>query len=241
MKDKLIVALDVPSRQQALHFVDILRDEVGCFKIGMQLYNSEGPDIVRDIQTLGGRVFVDLKFHDIPNTVAQTTKIITQRQAYMFSLHASGGFNMMQVCAQAAQEAAIEYHVPKPMALAVTVLTSMSQKVFEEEMGIQKPIVEQVVYWAQLAQKAGVDGVVASPQEITAIRQAVGDDFAIVTPGVRPLWAASNDQERIMTPKEAIEKGATHLVVGRPITTHRNPKEAARMIVEEMMAAKKNC
>ena len=194
---------------------------------------------MRDIQTLGGRVFVDLKFHDIPNTVAQTTRIITQRQAFMFSLHASGGFNMMQVCAQAAKEAATEYQLPKPMALAVTVLTSMSQKVFEEEMGIQKPIVEQVVYWAKLAQKAGIDGVVASPQEITAIREAVGDNFAIVTPGVRPLWAANNDQERIMTPKEAMEHGATYLVVGRPITMHRNPKEAAKMIVEEMAAARR--
>lgn len=238
MKNRLIVALDVPSRQEALHLVDILRDEVGCFKIGMQLYNSEGPDIVRDIQTLGGDVFVDLKFHDIPNTVAQTTKIITQRQAYMFSLHASGGQKMMEACAQACRETAFEYNVRKPLALAVTVLTSISQEMFEEEIGIKRPIADQVVYWAQMAQKAGIDGVVASPHEITRIRQAVGKEFAIVTPGVRPLWASTNDQARIMTPKEAIECGASHLVVGRPITQHRDPKTAVRMIVEEMEAAR---
>ncbi len=237
MKEKLIVALDVPNRDQALKLVDMLRDEVGAFKIGMQLYNSEGPDIVKDIQTLGGKVFVDLKFHDIPNTVAQTSKIITQRGAFMFTVHAGGGFKMMQTSAEAARERAAEFGITKPMVIAVTVLTSISQQVFEEEMGIKKKIVDQVVEWSKLAQKAGLDGVVASPQELPYIREACGKDFAIVTPGVRPVWAAVNDQERIMTPKQAVENGASYLVVGRPITTHAKPAEAARMIVEEIAQA----
>ncbi|MEG1500755.1 MAG: orotidine-5'-phosphate decarboxylase [Clostridiales bacterium] len=240
MKDKLIVALDVATRKEAFQLVKQLDGEVGAYKIGMQLYNSEGPDIVRDIQCLGGRVFVDLKFHDIPNTVAQASRVITRRQAFMFTMHAYGGYKMLKDANDAAREEAQALGIDKPLSLAVTVLTSMSQKVFEEEVGINRPIADQVVAWAKLSQKSGLDGVVCSPWEITSIRQACGDDFIIVTPGVRPSWAASNDQERIMTPKEAVQRGATYLVVGRPITTHHNPKEAARMIVAEMEEAVAN-
>jgi len=238
MKEKIIVALDVPSRDEALRLVDKLHPHVGAFKIGMQLYNSEGPDIVRDIQESGGKVFVDLKFHDIPNTVAQTAKVITGRGAFMFTLHAGGGYKMMLTCAEAAKEAALDSGLPKPLAVAVTVLTSISQEEFEEEIGIMRPIAEQVVYWAKLAQKAGLDGVVASPKEIVSIREACGKDFLIVTPGIRPAWAAVNDQSRIMTPKEAVEAGASYLVIGRPITNHQDPAEAAKLIGAEMEQAK---
>lgn len=235
MKDRLIVALDVPDRAAAFQMVKKLDGEVGAYKIGLQLYNSEGPDIVRDIQLLGGKVFVDLKFHDIPNTVAQVTRVITRRQAFMFTLHASGGYQMLHSANEAAKDEAGQRGIIKPLALGVTVLTSISQQVFEEEIGIHKPIAHQVREWALLSQKAGLDGVVCSPWEITPIREACGEDFMIVTPGVRPSWAASDDQKRIMTPKEAIERGASHLVVGRPITKHSNPKEAARLVVAEMV------
>jgi len=237
MKEKLIVALDVSTRQEALRLAEQLWDSVGAFKIGMQLYNSEGPDIIRDIQALGGKVFVDLKFHDIPNTVCQTSRVITRREAFMFSIHASGGKEMMQKSACAVREVSHELKIAKPLVIAITVLTSINQEVFENEVGIQKPIEEQVVSWAKLAQEAGLDGVVASPKEIKAIRHACGPDFVIVTPGIRPLWATSNDQKRVMTPGEAVKEGATYLVVERPITNHPHPEQAARKIVEEMEEA----
>ncbi|MGI6686085.1 MAG: orotidine-5'-phosphate decarboxylase [Bacillota bacterium] len=237
MKEKLIVALDVSTRKEALQLAEQLWDSVGAFKIGMQLYNSEGPDIIRDIQALGGKVFVDLKFHDIPNTVCQTSRVITRREAFMFSIHASGGMEMMKKSAHAVREVSQEINIVKPLVIAITVLTSINQEVFQNEVGILRPIEEQVVNWAKLAQEAGLDGVVASPKEIKAIRNACGPDFVIVTPGIRPLWAISNDQKRVMTPKEAVRAGATYLVVGRPITSHPQPWDAAKKIVEEMEEA----
>ncbi|MGI6065358.1 MAG: orotidine-5'-phosphate decarboxylase [Bacillota bacterium] len=237
MKDKLIVALDVAGRKEALSLVEQLTGGVGAFKIGMQLFNSEGPGIVKEIQGLGGKVFIDLKFHDIPNTVAQAAKVITGMNAFMFNVHASGGFEMMKGVAEAAKETAERLRIKKPLVIGVTVLTSISQDVFEREVGIARPIEEQVTAWAKLAQKAGLDGVVASPREILPLRKACGPDFLIVTPGVRPLWAATNDQKRVMTPKEAVQQGADYLVVGRPITAHKNPREAAAKIIEEMEEA----
>ncbi|MCL2677767.1 MAG: orotidine-5'-phosphate decarboxylase, partial [Clostridiales bacterium] len=234
MKDKLIVALDVAGRAQALRLVEALSGHVGAFKIGMQLFDSEGPQIVRDVQALGGRVFVDLKFHDIPNTVAEAAKVISQKGAFMFTVHASGGYKMMRAAAEASREAALQAGVGRPLVVGVTVLTSISQQVFNEEIGIPRTIAEQVVDWAKLAQKAGLDGVVASPLELAAIREACGKDFLIVTPGVRPRWAAANDQERVMTPGEAIAQGASYLVVGRPITAHADPRAAAGLIAAEM-------
>ncbi len=236
-KEKIIVALDVPTRAEAMALVDKLHDEVGAFKIGLQLYNAEGPDIIHDIQAAGGKVFVDLKFHDIPNTVAQTTKVITERGAFMFTVHAGGGAKMLQATAAAKAEAAAAKGLKNPIALAVTVLTSISQEEFEQEIGIHRQVVDQVVHWAKMAQESGMDGVVASPREIRAIRQACGEDLVIVTPGIRPRWAAANDQSRIMTPREAVEAGANYLVIGRPITTHENPINAARLVVEEITKA----
>ncbi len=237
MKEKQIVALDVSTRHEALKLVAELWESVGAFKIGMQLYNSEGPDIIKDIQALGGKVFVDLKFHDIPNTVCQTSRVITRREAFMFSIHASGGGEMMTKSATAVREESHQLGISKPLVIAITVLTSISQEVFEKEVGIARLIEEQVVNWAKLAQQAGLDGVVASPKEIQAIRKACGKDFIIVTPGIRPLWAMTNDQKRVMTPKEAVKYGATYLVVGRPITSHQNPDQAAKKKVEEMEEA----
>lgn len=235
-KEKIIVALDVPTRAQALALAEKLYDDVGAFKIGMQLYNAEGPSIVHDIQKLGGKVFIDLKLHDIPNTVAEATRVLTGLQAYIMTLHAAGGKKMLAAAAQSALES-VPQGGRKPLVVAVTVLTSLSQQEFTEEIGIERPIAEQVVSWAKMAQAAGLDGVVASPQEIAVIRQACGRDFVIITPGIRPLWAAANDQSRIMTPKQAVEAGADYLVIGRPITAQPNQAEAARRIVAEIMEA----
>lgn len=236
-KEKIIVALDVASRAEAMQLVERLSGEVGAFKIGMQLYNAEGPAIVREIEAAGGRVFLDLKFHDIPNTVAEATRVVTKLGVAIMNVHAAGGKKMMAGAAEAAAEAAKAAGVAKPLVTAVTVLTSISQAEFEAEVGIGRPIAEQVIHWAKLAKAAGLDGVVASAKEITDIRNACGPDFVIITPGIRPVWAAANDQSRIMTPKQAVELGATYLVIGRPITAKPDPVEAARKIVAEIMTA----
>ncbi|MGI6360799.1 MAG: orotidine-5'-phosphate decarboxylase [Bacillota bacterium] len=233
-REKLIVALDVSTRKEAFDLVKLLDGHVGAFKIGMQLYNSEGPDIVRDIQLLGGKVFVDLKFHDIPNTVAQVCRVITDRGAFMLTLHASGGYKMMKAAVDSIADQAVKIECTPPISLAVTVLTSISQEDFKKEMGITRPLADQVVHWAKLAQEAGISGVVSSPWEITSIRKACGDDFIIVTPGVRPVWSLADDQKRIMTPQEAVERGASYLVVGRPIAANPDPVAAAQKIVNEM-------
>ncbi|MCL1975448.1 MAG: orotidine-5'-phosphate decarboxylase [Firmicutes bacterium] len=237
MRERIIVALDVPTRAEAFHLVKQLAGWVGAYKVGMQLYNSEGPDIVRDIQLMGGRVFVDLKFHDIPNTVAQTSRVMARRLAFMYTVHAGGGSKMLRAAAQAAAEEADILKVEKPLAIGVTVLTSITQQEFEQEMGMKMPIVEHVVALAKLAQQAGLDGVVCSPQEIAPVRAACGHKLLIITPGVRPNWAATDDQARIMTPGEAIQAGASYLVIGRPIIKAPNPREAAQRIAEEMNKA----
>ena len=236
-KSKIIVALDVSTADQALALVEKLQNEVGMFKIGMELYNAEGADIVKKIRAKGCKVFVDLKFHDIPNTVAQAAGVITNNGADMFTCHACGGFKMLAAAAKTKNETAAKLATASPIALAVTVLTSISQEEFEKEIGMNCKIEEQVVHLAKLAKSAGMDGVVASPKEITAIRKACGDDFVIVTPGIRPVWAATNDQSRITTPKEAIEAGATYLVIGRPITSQPDPMIAARKIAAEIAEA----
>ena len=171
MNEKLIVALDVSTRDQAFELVKQLDGEVGAFKIGMQLYNSEGPDIVRDIQRIGGKVFVDLKFHDIPNTVGQTSRVMVRREAFMFTLHASGGFKMLKAAADSCADEAALLKVDKPLLLAVTVLTSISQDAFNNEIGLSGTIEQQVTKWAALAKQAGIDGVVCSPWEISAMRR----------------------------------------------------------------------
>lgn len=233
-KDRLIVALDVDTVEKAEKLVAQLKDHVGMFKVGMELYNSVGPEILRRLHALGGKIFLDLKFHDIPNTVGQAAEVVTGHGVYMFNLHASGGQKMMRAALEKSSLKSRGMGITKPLIIAVTILTSMDQATLENEIGINKPIQEQVVTWAKLAQKSGLNGVVASPLEIKAIREACGDDFVIVTPGVRPTWAATNDQKRVMTPKEAVQSGATYLVVGRPITANPKPADAAKRILEEM-------
>lgn len=233
-KDRLIVALDVNTRDEAERLVDQLQPFVGAFKVGMQLYNSEGPPIVRLLNERGGKVFVDLKFHDIPNTVAQAGRVMTRLGAFMYNLHVAGGREMMRCAVEATRKEAEIRGGQSPLILGVTVLTSITSQQLREEIGIERDLTEQVVEWAKMAKEAGLDGVVASPQEITALRKACGPEFLIVTPGVRPAGAQRNDQQRVMTPGEAIKAGASYLVVGRPITAASNPAAAAQAIVEEM-------
>jgi len=237
--NRLLVALDVDSGERALALARSLRDVASGFKVGSRLFTLEGPSLVRALADSGMKVFLDLKFHDIPNTVAQAVESAVLTGAWMVNVHASGGTAMMQAAAGAAREAASRAGRARPLVIGVTVLTSMDDATLQES-GVTRPLLDQVIALARLARGAGLDGVVASPQETAAIRQACGDDFAIVTPGIRGASAGAekNDQSRTMGPAEAIRAGATFIVVGRPIIGAQDPRGAAERIVEELEAGR---
>jgi orotidine-5'-phosphate decarboxylase len=231
----LIVALDSPNEQKIKQLVNQLSPYVGAFKVGLELFSAVGPSIIRYIQNAGGKVFLDGKFHDIPNTVDGAAGAITRHKVWMFNVHCSGGVAMMQAAAQSAKDTAAILNLPVPIILGVTILTSIDLKILKSELGVEKDLTGQVVHFAQQAKSAGLDGVVASPKEIIPIRQELGLDFIILTPGIRPVWAAAaQDQKRIMLPKDAIAAGANYIVVGRPITQAPNPVEAAQKILDEI-------
>jgi orotidine-5'-phosphate decarboxylase len=232
MRNKLIVALDLPSADAATRMAQRLEGQAGMFKVGSELFTAEGPVPVRDLVTAGQRVFLDLKFHDIPNTVRAAVRLAAELGVSMVNVHASGGRKMMEAALEGARSAGGGEDA-RPKVLAVTILTSLETPDLAE-LGISGTPVEAVIRLARLAQSAGLDGVVASPREISALRQACGPDFLIVTPGIRPASAATNDQARIATPASAIHAGADYLVVGRPITGAPDPVAAAHAIVAEM-------
>ena len=234
MKDKIIVALDVPTKEEALAIVEELGDAVGAYKIGMQLYNAVGPEILDEVAKRNGKVFLDLKFHDIPNTVASAARTVANLGVFMFNVHASGGYTMMAEAVKALKEESEQLGVEKPLLIAVTVLTSMSEEEMQKEVSVSRSIGEQVVALAKMAKEAGMDGVVASPLEIEMIREACGPDFLIVTPGIRPRDAALGDQKRVKTPGEAVRDGADYLVIGRPITKASDRMTAVKDIVSEI-------
>lgn len=240
-KERIIVALDVATESEAIKLVTELREHVGLFKIGLELLSSAGVDIVRKVIDLGGKVFLDGKFNDIPNTVAGASRAVTRLGVKMFNVHAMGGLEMMKLAVQAAKEEADRLDTERPLVLAVTILTSIDQRAMNEELRIAEDVETQVAHLSKLADKAGLDGVIASPHEIEAILRSVSREMLIVTPGIRPSWAAAQDQKRIMTPAEAIFKGASYLVIGRPITMPPSeigtPVEAARLVEEEVAAA----
>jgi orotidine-5'-phosphate decarboxylase len=233
----VLAALDVDTAAQAASLADRLRGVVGGFKIGKQLFTAEGPAIVRSLAELGDRVFLDLKFHDIPNTVAGAVSSAVHTGAWMVNVHASGGRRMMEAAAGAATATAQKLGRTRPLVIGVTVLTSLDQTQLRET-GVSGDVLEHVVHLARLAQASGLDGVVASPQEIAAIRRACGPDFLIVTPGIRPAATTlgSDDQARTMGPAEAIAAGASYLVIGRPITAAPDPYRAAQAIAESLTA-----
>jgi orotidine-5'-phosphate decarboxylase len=234
IRNPLVVALDVDSADQALSLVERLRGVAGMFKIGKQLFTAAGPDIARKIIAMGERVFLDLKFHDIPNTVAMAGVEAARLGVSIFNLHAMGGSKMMRAVNEAVTETAEREKIARPLILGVTVLTSHTQDSLKE-VGIDRKLEDEVVNLARLCAASGLDGVVASPLEIAPIRSAVENSgFVILTPGVRPAGAALNDQSRVMTPAEAVRAGANFLVIGRPITAADDPVAAARKILEEI-------
>ena len=237
IRNPIVVALDVDTIEQALSLVEGLRGLVGMFKVGKQLFTTAGPEIVRRIIGMGEKVFLDLKFHDIPNTVAKTSVEAARLGVSIFNLHAMGGSRMMRAAVDAVSETVERERMPRPLILGVTVLTSHTQESLNE-IGIDRRLEDEVVALTRLCKASGIDGVVASPHEIIRIREAVNHrDFVVLTPGVRPTGAVLNDQSRVMTPAEAIRAGADFLVVGRPITAADNPVLAAQKILEEIEQA----
>ncbi len=230
-KDRLIVALDVPGATQARQIVQSIGDAATTFKVGKQLFTSEGPQFVRELVSSGRKVFLDLKFHDIPNTVAEAVKSAAELRVTMLNVHASGGSKMLRAAVQAASQSP-----HPPLLLAVTVLTSLSDADMQE-IGVCGNVLNQVLRLAALARNAGCGGLVASAKEARELRRELGEGFAIVTPGVRPAGSAIGDQARVVTPADAIAAGATHLVVGRPILDAPDPARAAAEIVAEIERA----
>jgi orotidine-5'-phosphate decarboxylase len=237
--DQLLVALDVDSAARARDLAGELRDVAGGFKIGSRLFTLEGPALVRGLVDSGAKVFLDLKFHDIPNTVAQAVEAAVRTGAWMINVHASGGEAMMQAAARAAADTASRLAVPAPLVIGVTVLTSVDAATLQS-VGVSRPVADHVLVLARMAQSAGLKGVVASPQETAAIRAACGPAFAIVTPGIRGAAAGNDmhDQARTMGPAEAVKAGASYIVVGRPIIGAADPRAAAEAIVDELTAAR---
>jgi len=232
-KERIIFALDVEHFREAQRWVNLLKDHVGLFKVGKQLFTHAGPKVIDMIRQKGQKVFLDLKFHDIPNTVSKAGEEATKHQVTMFNLHALGGFEMMKKTVEASRAVAKNLAIPKPIILAVTLLTSMDEGTLKE-VGLKGPILEAVGRLALLAKEAGVDGVVASPQEISIIREKCGKDFLIVTPGIRAPGDKKDDQKRTLSPKEAITAGADYLVIGRPIREAPDPIEVVQRIIEDI-------
>jgi orotidine-5'-phosphate decarboxylase len=232
-QDRLIVALDVAGATQARQIVQAIGEAATTYKIGKQLFTAEGPQVVRDLVASGRKVFLDLKYHDIPNTVAAAVRSAAELGVSMMTVHASGGSKMLKAAVEAASQSSAK---AKPMVLAVTVLTSLSDSDLQE-LGIAGGVLSQVLRLGALARAAGCGGLVASAQEARELRKALGEGFAIVTPGVRPAGASAGDQARVVTPKDAIAAGATYLVVGRPILDAPDPAKAAQQIADEIAAA----
>jgi orotidine-5'-phosphate decarboxylase len=236
MRERLIVALDVGDLAQVEHLIRILAAEIGMFKVGKQLFTHAGPQAVRLIQELGGEIFLDLKFHDIPNTVAKAASEATRLGVKMFNVHASGSLEMMRSTVREVRRVCRQEKLRRPIMLAVTVLTSLNQDDLKR-VGVGLKVADQVVRLALLSKEAGMDGVVASPHEVADIRAACGRRFVIVTPGIRLADGQHNDQQRVMTPRAAVEAGIDYIVVGRPILEAKDPVAAARTIVAEMEQA----
>lgn len=233
MKERLIVALDVGNLERVKELVGLLGGEVGMFKVGKQLFTHAGPQAVRLIQDLGGEIFLDLKFHDIPTTVAKAAVEATRLGVKMFNVHASGSLAMMRQTVKEVRRVCRQENLRRPIMLAVTVLTSLNQGDLKK-LGVDGEVADQVVRLALLTREAGMDGVVASPHEVKDIRAACGRRFVIVTPGIRPLKGKHDDQQRVMTPQQAIKAGVDYIVVGRPVTEAKEPLGAVREMISEM-------
>jgi orotidine-5'-phosphate decarboxylase len=234
---RLILALDVSDYDYAIKLVKTFSEYVDIFKVGFELFTMTGPKIIEDINKLGKKVFLDLKFHDIPNTVSKAAVNITRAGVYMFNLHTSGGLEMMKRCRESVVEVCLKENINRPKILGVTLLTSLTREVLRDEIGIQHGIKAHVKQLSSLAYEAGLDGVIVSPQEIEVIRNRFGKSFLIVAPGIRPSWTPPDDQKRFMTPKQAISNGADFIVMGRGIISQHDPIKAMELVNLEILSA----
>jgi orotidine-5'-phosphate decarboxylase len=233
-EDRIIIALDVDTLEKAEQVVKKTAPPAAFFKIGSTPYTAMGPEVVRMVKKYGEKVFLDLKWHDIPNTVAGAVAASVSLGVDMVNVHASGGRAMMEAAKKAAIDTAAKLNRKPPLVIAVTVLTSLDDVTYAEATSSSRGVNDQVPYLASLAKDSVLDGVVASPKEVPLIRQAVGSDFIIVTPGIRPSWAAKGDQKRVTTPADAIRMGSDYIVIGRPIYGADNPGHALEKIISEM-------
>ncbi len=237
INEKLILALDVADVDYAIELIDKFSSYISIFKVGLELFTAAGPSIIHEIHKRGRRVFLDLKFHDIPNTVSKAGIAAARLGVFMFNVHASGGFDMMKKCRDDVVAVCLKENISRPRILAVTVLTSMSREVLRDEAGIQHSMNTHVRHLSGLALKAGLDGVVASAREAAMVRGHCGSGFLVVTPGIRTSWTPVDDQMRTMTPRDALREGADYLVMGRAILNQPDPIKAIELISSEMQSA----
>ena len=236
-RDRLVLALDVNTMEEARELVTDLKDYVGVFKVGLQLFTSVGPDIIKMIQDEGREIFFDGKFHDIPNTVAKASANLVRQGVSFFNLHTVGGSKMISTTVKLSRETARSLELPKPTILGVTILTSFGQRTLTEELLISQNIDDYVGKLAKLGKDSGLDGIIASATDVPKIRKECGDDFIILCPAIRPTWSVVNDQIRVVTPTDAIKMGVDYLVVGRPITSAADKVSAAKLVLDEMEEA----
>lgn len=236
-KEKIILALDVSDVKYAIEMVDKFKDYVEVFKVGLELFTAGGPAVVEEINRRDKKVFLDLKFHDISNTVIKAALNATRLGAYMFNLHASGGLEMMRRCKEAVVDLCLKENIRRPKLLGVTVLTGLSQEALKGELGIQHSLRTHVKQLSKLSREAGLDGVVASGHELALLRSHFGKGFLIVTPGIRTSWSPPDDQKRTMTPKQAIREGADYIVLGRAVLNQPDPFKALELITTEILTA----
>jgi orotidine-5'-phosphate decarboxylase len=237
VRERIILSLDTSDPEYALDLVDRFSDEITIFKVGLELFVSGGPEVVQKIIKKGKKVFLDLKFHDIPNTVTRAAQAATRMGVFMLNMHTSGGFEMMRSCRDLVVETCLKENLPRPRLLGVTVLTSMSPEAFKNELCIPHSIRTHVKHLARLAYNAGLDGVVASGHEIETIKNACGKDFIVVVPGIRLSWNPPDDQKRRITPREALRSGADYIILGRAIMREEDPLKALRLVLLELMSS----
>lgn len=237
VREKIILALDFSDPDYALNIVDTFSEHINTFKVGLELFLSAGPDIVKKINDRGKRVFLDLKFHDIPNTVTKAALQATRLGVYMFNIHVSGGFEMMKRCVDAVVDLSLKENLNRPKIVGVTVLTSLTNEIIKNELCIHHSLRTHVKHLAKLAKDAGLDGIVASAQEVRIIKEHYGKGFIVITPGIRASWNPPDDQKRTMTPREAIREGADYIVLGRAVLGHPEPVRAIELITAEILTA----
>ncbi len=234
VEEKIIIALDTSDFDRMRELVDLFGDRNVKFKIGKELFTAFPDKSLDYLKERGKDIFLDLKFHDIPNTVAKACRAAVGKGVFMFNVHSLGGFEMMKAALCEAEDEAVKLGIKRPFVIAVTILTSMSEEILKRDLKVEISLNDYVLHLCDMAKRAGLDGVVASAREVRIIKENIGEDFLVVTPGIRPEWAQSSDQKRVVTPKDAVDMGVDYMVIGRPVTASDNPCLAFERICDEI-------